>query len=177
MTYDCNAVIAVHPCILLSSDCSDTRYLRNRSSNRPSLWHASPFSHTRSHELHPDSSLVVNLSQQMCTVTLCSHASHALVLARLSAQIYKVDLKRDLLYVIGSVPGTKGAYVRVKDCQKLFSRKREKGMPLPPFPTAPTSVGDVLARYKGKSSKLEWVMDAQEHDPFGMHDWDEPEPV
>ena len=92
-------------------------------------------------------------------------------------QVYKVDLKRDLLYVIGSVPGTKGAYVRVKDCAKLFSRKRDKGMPLPPFPTAPASVNDVLARYKGKQSKLEWVMEAQEHDPFGMHDWDEPEPV
>jgi hypothetical protein len=34
-----------------------------------------------------------------------------------------------------------------------------------------------LFRYKGKQSKLEWIMDAQEHDPFGMHEWDEPEPV
>jgi hypothetical protein len=92
-------------------------------------------------------------------------------------QVYKIDLKRDLLYVIGSVPGTKGTYLRVRDCQKLFRRRREKGMPLPPFPTSPTTVQDLVARYRGKQSKLEWVMDAQEHDPFAMHDWDEPEPV
>jgi hypothetical protein len=65
----------------------------------------------------------------------------------LCVQVYKVDLKRDLIYVIGAVPGTKGAYVRVRDCQKLFRRKREKGMPLPPFPTSPSTVGDILGKY------------------------------
>jgi hypothetical protein len=91
-------------------------------------------------------------------------------------QIYKIDFKRDLLYIIGSVPGTKGSYLRVKDCQKLLARKRDKGAPLPPFPTAPPAVNDVLARYRGKQSKLEWTMDPPEHDPFGMHDWHEGEP-
>lgn len=92
------------------------------------------------------------------------------------SQLYKVDLKRNLLYVHGSVPGTKGSYVFVKDCKKLIDRKKGVGMPLPPFPTAPPGVSDVIAKYKGKH-KLEWVMDPPEHDPFGMHDWDEPEPV
>jgi hypothetical protein len=92
-------------------------------------------------------------------------------------QVYKVDLRRDLVYVIGAVPGTKGTHVRVRDCQKLFARRREKGMPLPPFPTAPKAVTDALARQRSRPLRLEWVMDAPEHDPFAMHDWDEPEPV
>ncbi len=94
-----------------------------------------------------------------------------------SSQLYKVDFKRDLLYVIGSVPGTKGSYVYVKDCMKLIERKKGRNMQLPPFPTSPGTIQSILSKYKGKQHKLEWVMDAPEHDPFGMHDWDEPEPV
>ena len=91
-------------------------------------------------------------------------------------QLYKIDFKRDLLYVVGSVPGTKGAYVEVKDCNKIISLRRDKVI-LPPFPTAPDTVNSIVSKYKGKQTKLEWVMDPPEHDPFGMHDWDEPEPV
>ncbi len=64
----------------------------------------------------------------------------------------------------------------MKDCAKLLARKRDKGMPLPPFPTSPPALLDVLGRYRGKASKLEWVMEADAHDPFGMHDWHEGEP-
>jgi len=91
-------------------------------------------------------------------------------------KLYKVDLKRDLLYVRGSIPGTAGSYVYVKDCQKFIDRRREKGIVLPPFPTAPEApVAAVVEQCTDKM--LEWVMEPSEHDPFAMHDWDEPEPV
>lgn len=94
----------------------------------------------------------------------------------LCLQLYKVDFKRDLLYVIGSVPGTNGGYVEVKDCQKIMTLRREKVI-LPPFPATPAEIPAILSRYQGTAPKLEWVMDPPEHDPFGMHDWHEPEPV
>lgn len=92
-------------------------------------------------------------------------------------QVYKIDLKRNLMYVIGCVPGTKGAYVYVKDCAKIIEKKRDKGTPLPPFPTAPTTIPDIVSKIRGKQAKLEWIMEPTAYDPFAMHDWEEPEPV
>lgn len=87
-----------------------------------------------------------------------------------------MDLKRNLLYVIGSVPGTKGSYVMVKDSNRFINLKYGKpSLVLPPFPAAPSAVSDIVS--KASDDKIEWVMEAAEHDPFGMHDWDEPEPV
>jgi hypothetical protein len=100
-----------------------------------------------------------------------------LSVACVALQLYKIDFKRDLLYLIGSVPGTKGSYVYVKDCMKVINLRRDKGIVLPPFPTGPDAVKDIVSKYRGKQNKLEWVMEPAEHDPFGMHDWDEPEPV
>lgn len=105
-------------------------------------------------------------------------------------QVYKIDVKRNLLYLRGSVPGHAGAYVRVRDSL----RKPLKWAP--PFPTyIPTTVDEERAVRWGKddydsaqqvASKrasgeryereppFELVMPAQDWDPFGIHDWEEP---
>lgn len=73
----------------------------------------------------------------------------------LSQQVFKVDVKRDLIFVVGGVPGPKNGYLRVRDavrkpCVVLNARafdgvadccRRFTFMKPPPFPTfvAPAS--------------------------------------
>lgn len=30
-------------------------------------------------------------------------------------QVYKIDIKRDIIYVVGAVPGTRGTWVEISD--------------------------------------------------------------
>ena len=93
-------------------------------------------------------------------------------------QVYKIDVKRNLVYVRGSVPGTKGTYVRIRDCNKLIGRKRAKGAVLPPFPTTPDDVAEALRStdWSDRSAPpFEWIRPPQDFDPFGVHDWEEGE--
>lgn len=107
-------------------------------------------------------------------------------------QVYKVDIKRGLLYLRGSVPGHAGAYVRVRDSL----RKPHSEAAPPPFPTFTPSDGDAeklerwaagsydspqeVARKRSQGERFELeppfevVMPAQDWDPFGIHDWEEP---
>lgn len=109
-------------------------------------------------------------------------------------QVYKIDVKRDLVYVLGSVPGKAGTYVRVTDCLK-----KPHKLP-PPFPTYEPDEAYLQQREAWESSTfadpLDFVRSQQggpeaagsleppfelvaapaEHDPFAMHDWHEPEP-
>jgi len=69
----------------------------------------------------------------------------------LSAQIFKVDPLRNLIYVKGQVPGHKGNFVRVKDAVK----KRFAEQPQRPFPT-------FLEQYTGGVV----YAPKEEHNPF-----------
>jgi len=107
-------------------------------------------------------------------------------------QVYKVDVKRNLLYLRGSVPGHAGAYVRVRDSL----RKPHSADSPPPFPTYVPTVMDgerqrrweaddydspqqvMEKRQAGEVFEVEpafeIMMPPQSWDPFGIHDWEEP---
>ena len=107
-------------------------------------------------------------------------------------QVYKVDVKRDLLYLRGSVPGHAGTYVRVRDSL----RKPHSADAPPPFPTYVPTIADeerarrwaegdydtpdeVAAKRAARQTyevepPFELLMPSQSFDPFGIHDWEEP---
>lgn len=49
-------------------------------------------------------------------------------------RVYKIDLKRNLLYVEGAVPGKTGTVIRVRDCNRVRKQVFPSGFQ-PPFPT------------------------------------------
>jgi large subunit ribosomal protein L3 len=66
-------------------------------------------------------------------------------------RLYKIDLARDLLYVIGQVPGAKGNWVRVRDSIKKTQFRTE---PLP----IPTHVAPEAAAEADEDAPTEIVM-------------------
>lgn len=52
-------------------------------------------------------------------------------------QVYKIDIKRNIVYVKGAVPGFNGSYVKVRD-----SLRKPHKTP-PPFPTHKVTQDDV----------------------------------
>lgn len=59
-------------------------------------------------------------------------------------QIYRVDPARNLVCVLGSIPGTTGAVVKVSDTKKRLLVP--PGQPLPPFPTFVAKEGEPEVR-------------------------------
>lgn len=58
-------------------------------------------------------------------------------------RVFKVDAKRNLVYVIGAVAGPKGTWVKVTDCTRQFKWDAEAP---PPFPTwTPTEEDEATA--------------------------------
>ena len=51
-----------------------------------------------------------------------------------SLEVYKVDTERNLIYVIGSVPGNKGGTVKVSDTKKWWKKSQRKLMNIKPLP-------------------------------------------
>lgn len=111
--------------------------------------------------------------------------------------VYKIDLKRNLVFVKGAVPGHNGSYVRITDARKM-SRKPERaaalGLPLPTYvpsdeeqalfeawaaeESLPEKASDEeVALYLEETSKapFELVVKAPDVDPFGINEWDEGE--
>lgn len=111
-------------------------------------------------------------------------------------QVYKVDVKRDIVYIRGAAPGTKGGYVFIQDSVKRPLRETL----LPPFPTYLLSDEDrtALARWQSgafmdpfeverlrdrgllpkdyvEEPAFEIVMKAPGVDPNAMRDDDGPE--
>jgi len=72
----------------------------------------------------------------------------------MNLKVYKVDIKRDLLYVIGSIPGHEGNYVTVRDAHKKKDQFKEASPP--PFPTFIPQA----------DTPDEEIMEATPYDPF-----------
>eukprot|EP00472_Partenskyella_glossopodia_P008466 CAMPEP_0197535692 /NCGR_PEP_ID=MMETSP1318-20131121/51371_1 /TAXON_ID=552666 /ORGANISM="Partenskyella glossopodia, Strain RCC365" /LENGTH=270 /DNA_ID=CAMNT_0043093341 /DNA_START=77 /DNA_END=889 /DNA_ORIENTATION=+ len=71
-----------------------------------------------------------------------------------ACKIYKIDVKRNLLYVLGSLPGKKGGFLNIRDAQ--FRPHSEENPP--PFPS-------FVAR-EGEETPEELFMPLEEKDPF-----------
>ena len=68
-------------------------------------------------------------------------------------QVYKIDVERNLIFVRGSVPGSKGGVVRVSDAiTKAFPKD-------PPFPTCSLEDIDTL-------TEADLMMPARETNPW-----------
>jgi large subunit ribosomal protein L3 len=52
-----------------------------------------------------------------------------------SLKVYKIDTKRNLIFVQGSVPGNKGSTVKISDTKKWWKRGQQKMLAGLPFPT------------------------------------------
>ena len=52
-----------------------------------------------------------------------------------SLEVFKIDTARNLIYVIGNVPGNKGATVKVVDTKKWWKKAQLAALPKLPFPT------------------------------------------
>lgn len=76
----------------------------------------------------------------------------------LNLLVYKIDVKRNLLYVVGNVPGFAGNFVTVRDAVK----KRLDAKNLPPYPTYVSKPGEPEVE--------ELVMEAPKEDPFAFGD-------
>lgn len=102
-------------------------------------------------------------------------------------QVYKIDLKRDLVYIKGAVPGTAGTYVRLADSIKAAP---PSPVPYPTFHITPEvqaqrdawASGEFLAPAAAEAARVagslpkgykhepafELVMEAPEMDPFSI---------
>jgi len=65
-----------------------------------------------------------------------------------SAKVYKVDPERQLVYVVGQVPGHKGAWVHLRDAVRPRKTFRQPDLPFPTFvldPEAPPAAATAPA--------------------------------
>jgi large subunit ribosomal protein L3 len=102
-------------------------------------------------------------------------------------RVYKIDVKRNLVYIIGSVPGKSGSYVKVADAV------RNKWPAMPHFPTysgegyvPAADAWSVQELYEAEAeghlpstavgeAPFEVIMSASDEDPFAIHEWEEGE--
>jgi len=60
-------------------------------------------------------------------------------------QVFKIDMKRNLVYVRGAVPGKNGTIVRLRDCFRVHPKKVFPAGISPPFPTWRATEADLEA--------------------------------
>lgn len=65
-------------------------------------------------------------------------------------QVYRVDPERNLVYVLGSLPGAAGSVVRLTDSKKQVV---PHGLPLPPFPTFAPREGEPEVRLRAPPAR------------------------
>ena len=74
--------------------------------------------------------------------------------------MYKIDVNRALIYILGAVPGKSGNFVRIRDCFKKADLNEE-------FLNFPTFMPE-----KGKEYATEMMMEAPEEDPEEIYEHD-----